>query len=495
MFDRVFRSASVLLTALALAACTGAPPSAGDAVADGADAVATGETSIDAPTAPDDVAPQPDASGEEGSTPSEGGAPGTPTYWRDVAPVLNSRCVSCHTAGGIGPMALTTYAEARTFAPLIAMETAAKRMPPYLADASDCRSLQSNPRLTDAQIAMLSDWARMGAPEGNRGDYVEMPAVGPARPLPATADFTVSMPQPYTPNFMRAADDTRCFVVDPQLTQTRDVVGFHVLPGNPRIVHHVILYEVRQGALSQLNALEARDPQPGYECFGSPGIDINARAGTGGDLVDFDAQWVGLWAPGSAGGLYPIGTGIRVKPGSRLVMEIHYNRTTVDVVGMSDQTRVQLYYSATLQPRQAFWLPIANAGFRVPAGAAYTDPRATSTDTLPVSFPLQVYGFAPHMHVRGYSMRAEILSSAGTSQCLMNVPRWNFGWQHAYWLSSPWRLNSAAATRDTLRYTCVWDNTEANQPVIDGVRVPPHELRWGESTDAEMCLLMVYGAL
>lgn len=416
------------------------------------------------------------------------------TYWRDVAPLLHVHCNQCHSPGGIGPMPLTTYDEVRPFAQRIARETAARRMPPWPPSTENCRELQ-NPRvLTPQQIEMLTAWANDGAPEGNRADYVEPMLPPVARPLPPTGDIVVQPAEEYTPN-STGPDDYHCFIMDPGLTETRDVIGVRVTPGNARIVHHVILYEVREEALAELQRLDDAEPGPGYTCFGGVNIPQNFRPAPSGssDLADFNVQVVVGWAPGSVPGYLPPGTGIRLKPRSRLVMQVHYN-TSTSTRGMTDRTRVDLYLSPN-QVTQAVWVPFLQDRFTVPAGASPSDPAATVTASHPVEIPARIFGVFPHMHLRGHSIRVDVRHANGSNTCLVNIPRWNFHWQQAYFFTAPYRAIAAPSNRDTLVLTCVYDNTEANQPVIDGVRQPPRDLHWGEGTNDEMCLNFFYVSL
>jgi hypothetical protein len=418
-----------------------------------------------------------------------------PTYWRDVAPVLEAHCLQCHSAGGIAPMQLGSYDEVRPLAHLIAQETGARRMPPWPPESEGCRSLQSPRVLTPEQIAMLATWAAEGAPEGNRADYVAPELPPTVRPLPERAgDIVVQPAEAYMPN-QRLTDDYHCFVMDPQLTDTRDVVGVRVVPGNPRIVHHVILFEVREEALAELQRLDDAEPGPGYTCFGGVNIDPVFRAPPPGspDLADFNLQFVVGWAPGGVPGYLPPNTGIRLKPGSRLVMQVHYNLSN-ETRGMTDQTKVELFLSPSLLT-QAIWTPFAQTSFRVPAGAGPTDPAATVRATMQSPYPIRIFGLAPHMHIRGRSIRVDAEHVNGERECLINIPQWNFHWQQSYFFTAPFRPNSAAATRDTLHLSCTYDNTPANQPVVDGVRQSPRDLHWGEGTNDEMCLNFFYVSL
>ena len=413
---------------------------------------------------------------------------GPVTWWRDIAPIAETYCNGCHREGGIGPFPLNSYDEAGPRAPLIAAMTESRRMPPWPPAAAGCRPLQ-NPRvLTDAQIALIRRWSDMGAPEGNRADYV-----APTQrmdPFPPTGDITVQPADPYLPRPV-GNDDYHCFILDPQLTATRDVIGFRVTPGNGAIVHHMLLFEVRQAALAQLQTLDDGEPGPGYTCFGGPRVSANLRAAPAGsgEVLQFDEQQIGGWAPGSPPTPFPAGTGIRLAAGSRLVMQVHYNVRSTSA-GMTDRPRVDLYLSPTPVVSQAMWVPEAQTRFTIPAGAAAGSPSAQiAASPTNWSLPLRLWGIAPHMHMRGRSIRVDLAQPTGTTECLVNIPNWNFHWQQAYWYVAPLRtqaLGPGRTTQTTLR--CGYDNSQANQPVIDGMQAAPHDLHWGEGSDDEMCL-------
>lgn len=450
---------------------------------------------------PDGSSSQPDAqstddasSGSDGST-ADGGPVGTPTWWRDIKPITDQMCSNCHRAGGIGPFEISTYAQARPMSRVFANVTQARTMPPWHA-ADGCRSLLDSRALTDAEIALFAAWDAAGAPEGNMADFRPAAArPNTTMPLPATpGDVVVEPSADYLPN-QRRTDDYHCFIVDPALTATRDVVGVRVRPGNARIVHHMLLFEVRSGGLPALQRLDDAEPGPGYTCYGGPGVDPNARAGTGGDLIDMDMQQIAGWAPGGVDGYMPAGTGIRLKPGNRLVMQIHYNLAP-STMGMTDRTRVELFFGAPGSTQQALWLPQSNSSFSVPPGAGPTDPRASAVASSrnPLPIPARIFGVFPHMHQRGDSIRVEAITAGGTTNCLANVPNWDFHWQQNYFFRTPYRV-AAGTNADTLRTTCVFDNRMENQPFVDGVQVAPHTLTWGEGSDDEMCLNYYYVSL
>jgi len=122
-----------------------------------------------------------------------------PTFSKDVAPILQRSCQQCHRPGAIAPMSLLTYQDARPWARSIKAKIAAREMPPWYVDRHvGIQKFKDDPSLSDAEIAMITQWVDAGAPQGNPAD---MPAprkfsdddkwhIG-------KPDFIVSLPKAY----------------------------------------------------------------------------------------------------------------------------------------------------------------------------------------------------------------------------------------------------------------------------------------------------------
>jgi hypothetical protein len=411
---------------------------------------------------------------EQPAPPTE--APARPTWWRDVLPLVQSRCVECHVSGGIAPFALDTYESARERAPLMVVETRMGRMPPW-PPSDDCRPLQHVRRLSARELAVLENWSRAGTPEGDRGTYVR-PADA-REPFPTTVDFTAQPAAPYTPP-ARAVDDYRCFVVNPGWTEAKHLVQARITPGDARIVHHLNMFEVRAASVAELEALDARSAGEGYPCFGGVGIPV-------GSLADQRVQYVAGWAPGSPALRTPPGTGIRMEPGSRLVLQVHYNQSVVQ--GASDRTRVEMVFSPTPPRRQAMVIPVMADHFRIPAGMPdYPVENSLQPRALGITFPVTVYGAFPHMHQFARAAQSTLTRADGSRECLVDVPRWQFHWQQFYMFDEPVRVEPD----DRVTVQCRYDNSPANQPVVNGVQRTPQEVRSGTGTLDEMCMTFFY---
>lgn len=424
----------------------------------------------------------------------------TPTYWKHIAPILDASCTKCHARGGIGPMPLTTYADARENAPRIAAETKARKMPPWLPDTSACATLEHPRMLSQHDVDTLSEWAAGGMPEGNVADRPPAITSAPPADTRGAPDLTATPDEAYMPK-RGQPEDYHCFVISPKLAKNESINALRVVPGEGAIVHHALLYEVRGKALEEIQALDAAEPGPGFSCFGGigpAGLMPSERADKPGEFVATDRQLITVWTPGSgatdvagAPSAFPKGTAIHITAGSTFVLQVHYSLENYRA-GMTDRTRVEMWFAKGDEAlRQARWLPIEKTPFSVPPGAGPDDPRAKAWGVTYLPSRFTVLGVVPHMHLRGRSMRLEAIDEPNGKtmlSCLLDVPRWDFHHQEAYWLQQGVPLRRAVQV-------CKWDNRDEAQPLANGHRRPAKTLEWGLGTDDEMCLAYLYTVL
>jgi hypothetical protein len=419
---------------------------------------------------------------------SESAAP--PSYYEQVKPILDARCVSCHEEGGIGPVALSNYEQVAHLAPLIRLMAETRTMPPWSADRG-YREYKYDPSLTDEQIATIVAWDDGGAPAGD-------PAKEGA-PLPvethtlARIDATLAMPTAYTPK--QTPDEYRCFILDWPEQDTTWVTGFNAKPGYPAIDHHIAAYLVTPdnplGAqvFDELAELDAAEPDPGYTCFGGPSGDSD---------LPIVAMQLGQWVPGQGGGDFPAGTGIEVPAGSKVVLQMHYNL----LAGTApDLTQLEIMMADAVDRPGAFapWLNVGwvFGGMKIPPGQADVvygitdDPRPFFEQMIGDVDTTQgflVHAIMLHMHKLGMSGVVAIERQDGTRDVLLSISRYDFNWQRLYQLAEPVEFKNG----DKLTVECRWNNGPENQPVIDGMQQAPREVNWGEGTFDEMCVGNLY---
>ena len=380
-------------------------------------------------------------------------APDAPTWHQDVAPIIAEHCQRCHLEGGIGPFALTEYEQAKALAGGIAASTASRRMPPFLADNSgDCNTWRDANWLSDEKIAVLDAWAAAGAPEG---EPVDAP-VPPTLPTIDNPELTVTMEAPFEPN-AELADEYRCFVLDPELDSDTYVTAYEVMPGDERVVHHVILYAPNDAdAEAEAEALDGEDEKAGYSCYGGSRV---------------DADMIVAWAPGTGATSFPEGSGLQLKAGRKLIMQVHYN-----MVGGSfpDQSSIKLR-TADRVANPGRMSIVGVPGLEIPPGVeGHVESGEVDLRDLPVS--INLWGILPHMHELGTSIGLS-LERGDQSQCLIDVPRWDFNWQLGYFLEEPVRIEPG----DRVKTTCTFDSRSRDEVTT-----------FGDGTQDEMCLAIVF---
>src|SRR5262249_740962 len=239
---------------------------------------------------------------------------GAVTYYRDVLPILQNNCQSCHRPGEVGPFSLVTYKQAVNWASDIKEYTRSRQMPPW--KITDGIAYHNERKLSDKEISALAAWVDGGTPEGNAKDapkvkeFTDGWMLGkPDLILEAKEDFVVAP---------GGRDVFRCFVLPTGLTEEKYIVAYEVKPTNSRVVHHTLNFIDTAG---QARALETRgqerekdkketdyDRGPGYSQ--SMGIGFLPRGAIGG------------WAPGQQPYQLPDGYGWRLPKGSDVVLQV-----------------------------------------------------------------------------------------------------------------------------------------------------------------------------
>jgi hypothetical protein len=107
-----------------------------------------------------------------------------------------------------------------------------------------------------------------------------------------------------------------------------------------------------------------------------------------------------------------------------------------------------------------------------------------------VTRPLRIYGVGGHMHLRGVDIRVTLDPGTPHEQLLLHIPHWDFHWQGGYYFTNPIDANPG----DTIGVSCTFDNSAANQPVVNRKAIAPRYVLWGEGTTDEMCLAILQTA-
>lgn len=376
-----------------------------------------------------------------------------PTYAKEVSRILQKSCERCHRTGQIGPFALTSYEQARAFAPEIRRAVTERRMPPWSAVPGH-GEFRNERRLSDAEIAAITAWVDAGAPLGNRKDVPAKIAWNddwsfgpPDLVLETEAEYEL---------VGNGVDEYRCFVMPSGIDGDRYIQAMEVRPGNRRVVHHVRAFADLTGKARQM---DAADPKPGFDCS------LNMAA-------PFKRVSVGGWAPGMIPEKQPDQIGTLLPGKADIVMEVHYHRN-----GRKEADRSSLgfyLHKHTPQHVQRAYA-IANVFIRIPAGAAAHQEKGRmilKKDILATSI-------MPHMHLLGVEMRVTATLPDGRVQDLVWAKPYDFNWQTSYRFKEPLRL-----PKDTrIDVLATYNNSDSNPKNPNN---PLKEVRWGEGTGEEM---------
>jgi len=408
------------------------------------------------------------------------GAQTTPTFSKDVAPILYKNCTNCHRPGEIGPMSLLSYQDARPWAKSIATRVAAGTMPPWHADPT-YGEFSNDRRLSEKDRAMILAWANQGAPEGNPQDLPSAPQYTDGWQLgKPDAVFAMGEDYPVPPS---GTIEYKYFEVPTNFTEDKFVQAFEVRPGDRSVVHHVIVF-ARQPA-KPAPAGEAKQgeakPKPKPPIEFAPGMDIpkdeevaaakRAPANDRPEPKGNPGAFVAAFAPGQAVRVYQEGTAIRIPAGATLIFQMHY---TASGNATTDRTKIGMTFAKAKPRQEVIVAALLNGNFTLPAGSP--DTRVDAQMTL--NRDMTVWSILPHTHVRGKRWQVAATYPDGHTEMLLAVPKYDFNWQTDYVYKQPLKL--PAGTKVT---TSAWyDNSAANKSNPD----PTADVHWGDQTWQEM---------
>ena len=384
------------------------------------------------------------------------------TFYRDVLPILQQRCQSCHRAGEIGPMPLGSYAEVRPWAKAVREAVVTRKMPPWNADGPR-GTFRNDPSLSQAEIDKLTAWVDGGAPEGSAKD------APPARSFAdgwsiGTPDVVFEMPEAY--DIPAAGTIEYMYVIVPTgFKEDRWMSSAEVRPGNRAVVHHANVY-VREPGSTWL-----RDYPYGKLFVPEEKGQRNATGGSSSAGATVREQMIAGYIPGRPARQVPPGYGMLVPAGSDLVFQLHY---TTNGKAVRDRTRVGFIFAKQAPEKRVIRIQASNSGFVIPPGTA-NYPVSGTTELGMECELLDVY---PHMHLRGQSMTLSALYPTGERDQVLRVPHYDFNWQLVYELGKPRVLPRGTI----LRADATFDNSRNNRFNPDAGA----SVRWGDQTWQEM---------
>lgn len=424
-------------------------------------------------------------------------------YYSDVRPVLVESCMGCHTQEGIG-WSMEDAEETYTHARQIAGAVTIGEMPPWLAEPGHQEYL-GDLSLSDDVVGMVASWREAGYPKGT-------PRPDPVRHAATHGMFATDISLPlltgsYLPE-QSMDDDYRCFVVDWSEDEATYVTGFRAVPGNLNVAHHVVVHVIEPGMIDRFKELDDMTDGPGYECFGGAlptSFDWDAyetQYPDGQRELSRSEWWLTHWAPGMYGHEFPEGTGIKIRPGSGLVVQMHYY--SKEARGESDAGTMVEFETAASVEKPAFmlvqtnnrWLGGArNGSMVIPAGEMatyelseelgdYVGYAASLSDVDADRVKaFEIYSANLHMHAFGHSGDISLVDPNGRVETLLSVPKWNLHWQRDFAFVEPKILDREQLDRASLRVRCTYQNPT------------DHVVYGGYGSFDEMCFNMSYVAV
>ena len=386
------------------------------------------------------------------------------TYYRDILPIMQGNCQSCHRpigqniGGLIAPMSFMSYEETRPWARAIAHKVEAREMPPWFASAPT--GVFSNERgLSDAEIDTILSWVEAGAPAGDAAhapaprQWVEEASDGWSV---GTPDFTFKMPEPYF-----VEDDIYDLniiffktLTEEELPEDTWVRGWEFKTGTAGVVHHM--------------CASVRPPSVEAPVDGTV---VDEGADTAGQLLSCIAE-------GGEGAMLPEGFGVLLEKGSTLSFNMHYHKEPADGSGVWSQSEIGFFLADGPVRYKVKNDTVGNRSFEIPPNHPnyrIGSSRLLEKDTL-------VLNYWPHAHMRATAARYTAFYPDGTEELLLDVPRYDQNWQVTYKYKEPKLLPKG--TRIDVDF---WYDNTSERAARRGFD-PNMALGHGPRTDDEMSL-------
>ena len=364
------------------------------------------------------------------------------SYTDTIAPILQEKCVVCHTEGGLGPWAMSSYEMVRGFAPMMREVIRTKRIRPW-HDDPHIGVGKSDKSFHVEQAQTLVHRIEAGAPRGDGEDPLQGLAIAQVEWPLGEPDLILEIPE-YTIPASGVVEYKFPRLANP-LEQGVWVRAATVIPGNREVVHHILA-----GSIDATTAQAKRDS----------GV--------------FDNYLIG-YAPGNESNIFPQDTGVYIAPGGEYTFQLHYTPIGREVV---DASRIGLYFHDK-QPGNFYRQSVVvDPTIEIPPNEA----RHAEVAYYEFDKPALLHDLVPHSHYRGVASKFELMAPDGSRETVLSVPNYDFNWQRTYTFVEPKRIEPGSR----LVHTTWYDNSAANPGNPD----PNRSVPWGLQSWDEM----LYGA-
>ncbi|MSO35386.1 MAG: cytochrome c [Acidobacteria bacterium] len=394
-----------------------------------------------------------------------------PTFNKDVLPIVQRSCQTCHRPGTHAPMSLLNYRDARPWARSMKQKVTSREMPPWHIDRSIGEYLE-DPSLSDKEVASIAAWVDGGAVEGRASD------APPPRTFSSNSEWTYGQPD---------------LIVRMEKGFKIPADGPDFIPDAHRAVHHAHVY---------VDLPEGTDKE-------GLGMGMGSNVGNSLDLIEYGA--------GNDADVFPDGTAKILKKGAQFRFEAHYHPYGEATF---DRMRVGIkFYPKGVVPNRVVtshrirtgvgndWVLnreriedlLLRVGEKIsidepsmPTGALIAENPLHAAALLsippnsvvqherfwPLPKPALIISFQPHMHFRGSKMILEAIHPDGRREVLTSATQYEQNWQVTYKYKTP-HLFPAGTILHTVS---THDNTANNKHNPD----PTAWIGWGSRTMDEM---------
>lgn len=375
----------------------------------------------------------------------------SPTFNKDVLPILQKQCQTCHRPGEVAPMPLLNYTDARPWAKAIKAATATGQMPPWFADPK-IGHFSNERRLTPVEVATLAAWADNGAPEGDKADAP--PPVKFQDGWNIKPDVIVKMPTAFHVP-AKGVIEYQYMLVKTNFPEDMWVVSAEMRAGNSKVLHHGEAWVRPPGSKWMADAEPGVSYSTGEMRKSGPGIEI-----------------LGKFNPGLGAQTFDFGGSAKFVPkGSDIVFEAHYTTTGTPEDSVSE---VGLVLAKNPPPQRYItsYGPTANNLVLAPG-----DGNAEVVSEMTALEESKLVYVQPHMHLRGKDYEVRVVYPTGESQTVFRG-RFDFNWQLGYDLEKPILLPKGSKVQGIAHF----DNSANNRFNPD----PGKEVVWGLQNWEEM---------
>lgn len=372
-------------------------------------------------------------------------------------------------------MSFLDYKSTRPWAKAMKAAVLSKKMPPWFAGPNSSGHFVNDRTLSDQAREAIIAWADAGAPEGDPKESpasVQWPPEGwtmgtPERTFDIGSDFKVPS---------KGTIEYTYFVIPTGFTEDKWLTGIEIRPGDPSVVHHVVLWVRPKGLpwLSEAKPLTPFVPKGGTaEGFVNVG-NSGARPAQDdkGALSVFPGQeMIATYFPGSQPYVARPGQARLIPAGADLVVQMHYTANGAESI---DRTKVAFMFAKQTPTERVVHTFIGNTTLRIPPG----DGNHRVDAHVVLQREIAVSSLEPHLHLRGKALSLDVTYPSGKNELLLDVPHYDFNWQISYDLEKPLVLPKGTE----LHLTVYFDNSPNNKYNPD----PTKEVFWGDQSWDEM---------